>query len=148
MFKKYLILMLLVLFSSSLIYSSNCYTIATVESNASIKIVDSKDALIGIPTSINLGKEIEVKNNMGSKIWISIDNGNFNNAVDNEVSIDPGEGIRVIFINVDQEEVTIGTGVFIVKLNLDANQEKADNVTFHARWNNNSSEAKIISSIK
>lgn len=124
MMRKIFILMILILFSSSLIYGANCYSSAIVESNASMKIVSSENALIGIPSSLDLNKTINIKNNMSEKIWIKVVGGGITSskitaAADNGIPIEPGE------------EITTA---------INLNNLKASKVTFHAEWNGGSAE--------
>lgn len=139
MLKRFLTLIVLVLFLSSFIYGVNCYSNASLKNEISTNIVDSKDALIAIPSSLTLKDSTivtEIKNNTNEKIWLNIEQGTM---VSREINADS---------TVNQEfGVPVESGEKIsVTINLD-NWDIVNEIIFHARWHENYYAAEIRSSI-
>jgi hypothetical protein len=129
MLKKLLILTIVVLSSSSHIYAANCYSSATVNNSASLRIVDSDKALIAIPSKLspkkNELKEVKIKNNTNEKIWVKVDNGTIDDK--EEVSIEAGKQ--------DTASIKLNDGF------------QGNEVVFHARWHGDNYTAEIKSFI-
>lgn len=129
MLKKVLILTIVVLSSSSLIYAANCYSSATVNNSALLRIADSDKALIGISSNLSLSKDgvivTKIKNNTNEKIWVKVDNGTINDKED--VNIEAGKQILA--------SIELGSGF------------QGKEVVFHARWHGDNYKAEIKSFI-
>jgi len=139
MLKKFLVLISLFLFSSSFIYGANCYSSASLQNEATINIVNSKDALIAIPSSLTLENNkivTDIKNNTNEKIWVNVESG----------TIVPTENKAECKVN-QEFGMPVEAGEKIsVRLNLN-NLKDVSEVIFRARWHDNNYSAEIRSSI-